>query len=230
MSLRRSEDQSLETRVAKWDFLEVTALYLSFKEWRNLEREGVSVRRIGMHKVRKSAKSCTRESKWCHTVAEADEIFVEDGGKREAGKVGWKYTVRAQMPGKVVMILHCRQWETMENIWDKWPKKLTVVAVWEKHAGQGSFKVMSQTNARDLARGRKRGPEIKDTEKGAPGWLSNWASAFSSGRDPGVLGSSPTSGSLHGACFSLCLCVRLSWINKNKILKKKKYLHMRIFT
>ena len=27
---------------------------------------------------------------------------------------------------------------------------------------------------------------------------------------PGVLGSSPTSGSLHGACFSLCLCLCLS--------------------
>ena len=33
-------------------------------------------------------------------------------------------------------------------------------------------------------------------------------SAFGSGRDPGVLGSSPTSGCLRGACscFSLCLC------------------------
>ena len=30
---------------------------------------------------------------------------------------------------------------------------------------------------------------------------------FTSGHDPGVLGLSPTSGSLHGACFSLCLCV-----------------------
>ena len=30
------------------------------------------------------------------------------------------------------------------------------------------------------------------------------------GRDPGDLGSSPTLGSLHGACFSLCLCLCLS--------------------
>ena len=55
---------------------------------------------------------------------------------------------------------------------------------------------------------------------GMPGWLSGWASAFDSGHDPGVTGSSPTSGSLHGAYFSLCLCLCLSlslclsWINK----------------
>ena len=37
-----------------------------------------------------------------------------------------------------------------------------------------------------------------------------------SGCDPGVLGSSPASGSLHGACFSpcLCLCFSLSLSNK----------------
>ena len=45
-----------------------------------------------------------------------------------------------------------------------------------------------------------------------PGWLSGWASAFGSGRDPTVLGSSPTLGSLGGSCFSLrlCLCLPLS--------------------
>ena len=53
---------------------------------------------------------------------------------------------------------------------------------------------------------------------GAPGWLSGWVSPFGSGRDPGVLGSSPISGSPQGACFSFCLCflplsVCLSWIN-----------------
>ena len=43
---------------------------------------------------------------------------------------------------------------------------------------------------------------------------------FCPGRDPGVLGSGPTSGFLCGACFSLCLClclslcVSLSWINE----------------
>ena len=46
-----------------------------------------------------------------------------------------------------------------------------------------------------------------------------------SGLDPGVLGSSPTSGSPQGACFSLCLCLCLSLcvsgINKKDI---RKYL------
>ena len=32
-----------------------------------------------------------------------------------------------------------------------------------------------------------------------------FSAAFSPGPDPGDLGSSPTSGFLHGACFSLCL-------------------------
>ena len=39
---------------------------------------------------------------------------------------------------------------------------------------------------------------------GRPGWLSGWASAFGSGRDPRVLGPSLTSGSPTG---NLCLCV-----------------------
>ena len=58
---------------------------------------------------------------------------------------------------------------------------------------------------------------FKNLTSGTPGCLSGWASAFGSGRDP-VRGSSPTSGSLRGACFSLCLCLCLSlclsWINK----------------
>ena len=45
---------------------------------------------------------------------------------------------------------------------------------------------------------------------GTPGWLRRLSSAFGSGHDPGVLGLSPTPGSLHGACFSLCLCLCLS--------------------
>ena len=45
---------------------------------------------------------------------------------------------------------------------------------------------------------------------GMPEWLSSWAYAFGSGHDPGVLGLSPASGSLHGACLSLCLCICLS--------------------
>ena len=50
---------------------------------------------------------------------------------------------------------------------------------------------------------------LKGGKKGIPGWLSGLAPAFGSGWDPGVPGSSPTSGSLHGACFSLCLRVWL---------------------
>ena len=51
------------------------------------------------------------------------------------------------------------------------------------------------------------------------GWLTSWASsAFSPGWDPGVRGSSPTSSSLHGACFSLPMSLSLSlsflWMNK----------------
>ena len=45
---------------------------------------------------------------------------------------------------------------------------------------------------------------------GIPGWLRDLAPAFGPGRDPGVPESSPTSGSQHGACFSLCLCLCLS--------------------
>ena len=37
-----------------------------------------------------------------------------------------------------------------------------------------------------------------------------FSAAFSPGPDPRDLGSSPTSGSLQGACFSLCLCLCLS--------------------
>ena len=44
---------------------------------------------------------------------------------------------------------------------------------------------------------------------GIPGWFSGLAPAFGPGHDPGVLGRSPASGSLHGACFSLC-CVSAS--------------------
>ena len=50
----------------------------------------------------------------------------------------------------------------------------------------------------------------KEKLGGIPGWLSGLAPAFGSGRDPGALGSSPTSGSLHGACFSLPLPPSLS--------------------
>ena len=37
-----------------------------------------------------------------------------------------------------------------------------------------------------------------------------FSAASALGYDPGDPGSSPASGSLHGACFSLCLCLCLS--------------------
>ncbi len=40
---------------------------------------------------------------------------------------------------------------------------------------------------------------------GAARVAQRFSAAFSPGPDPGDQGSSPTSGSLHGACFSLCL-------------------------
>ena len=49
----------------------------------------------------------------------------------------------------------------------------------------------------------------KSSSGGIPRWLSSLVPAFGPGRSPGVLGSSPTSGSRHGACFSLCLCLCL---------------------
>ena len=57
---------------------------------------------------------------------------------------------------------------------------------------------------------------------GIPGWLSGLEPAFGPGRDPGVLGSSPTSGSRHGACFSLCLCLCLSLCDYHKKKLKKE--------
>ena len=45
--------------------------------------------------------------------------------------------------------------------------------------------------------------EKNNKKMGIPGWLSGLVPAFSPGRDPGGPGSSPTLGSLHGACFSL---------------------------
>ena len=68
---------------------------------------------------------------------------------------------------------------------------------------------------------------LKTWSSGMPGWLRGWVSAFGSGCDPGVPRWSPTSGFLHGACFSLCLCLCLSpsmslMYKEIKSLKKKK--------
>ena len=54
--------------------------------------------------------------------------------------------------------------------------------------------------------GLKQESLFRNQFPGMPGWLSGLAPAFSPGCDPGDPRSSPTSGSLHGTCFSLCLC------------------------
>ena len=48
---------------------------------------------------------------------------------------------------------------------------------------------------------------ILRVQEGIPGWLSGLVPAFGPERYPRALGSSPMSSSLHGACFSLCLCL-----------------------
>ena len=45
---------------------------------------------------------------------------------------------------------------------------------------------------------------------GMHGWLSGLAPAFSPGCDPGDPGLGRAWGSLHGACFSLCLSLYVS--------------------
>ena len=53
--------------------------------------------------------------------------------------------------------------------------------------------------------------DIPHCDQKPPAWVAQRVSAaFSPGRDPGDPGSSPTSGSLRRACFSLCLCLCLS--------------------
>ena len=68
---------------------------------------------------------------------------------------------------------------------------------------------------------------------GTPGGLSGRASAFSSGRDPGVPRLSVTWGSLYGACFSLflhfCFSLCVSWIKIFKNVKKKAISLLSIF-
>ena len=57
---------------------------------------------------------------------------------------------------------------------------------------------------------------LKNVHKRQPWWLSSLAPAFSPGLESRVLGSSPTPGSLQGACFSLCLglCLSMSLMNE----------------
>ena len=51
------------------------------------------------------------------------------------------------------------------------------------------------------------GEGVKQLGMGAAPVAQRFGAACSLGCDPGDPGSSPTSGSLHGACFSLCLCL-----------------------
>ena len=53
-------------------------------------------------------------------------------------------------------------------------------------------------------------PLQSPTNGGSLGGSVVWCLPLALGCDPGVWGSSPRSGSLHGACFSLCLCLCLS--------------------
>ena len=63
--------------------------------------------------------------------------------------------------------------------------------------------------------------KLKTKQNGISGWLNGLAPAFSPGLDPGVMGSSPTSGSLWSLLLLLSLCVSLmDKINFKKILKK----------
>ena len=77
------------------------------------------------------------------------------------------------------------------------------------------------------------GSRPSTSQRSQEGWVwaaqvaQRFSTTFSPGPDPGDLGSSPTSGSLHRVCFSfacvsasLSLCV--SWINKQNLLKNKK--------
>ena len=52
---------------------------------------------------------------------------------------------------------------------------------------------------REGRQGRRRLIISEAGVRGVPGWLSSWAAAFGSGHDPGVLGSSPASGSPQGS-------------------------------
>ena len=59
---------------------------------------------------------------------------------------------------------------------------------------------------------------VNNTTLRAAPVAQRFGATFGLGCDPGDPGSSPTSGSLHGACFSLflCLCLSLSLSVMNK--------------
>ena len=77
----------------------------------------------------------------------------------------------------------------------------------DEEKGESSCIVGGNANWRTVWRFLKK---LKIELPGDPWWLSGLAPAFGPEHDPGVPGSSPTSGSRQGACFSLCLCLCLS--------------------
>ena len=76
------------------------------------------------------------------------------------------------------------------------------------HIGPGRLKGLSP--CLQLNGSSSKSSQVQNSCRGSPGWLSGCASAFGSGSDPRVLGSSPTSGSLQGAYLSFCLGLCLS--------------------
>ena len=104
------------------------------------------------------------------------------------------------VPYSVQVLLLSEKRESWQNI-----------PIYDMHAlNGGPYNVSWNKNAYFLQTGRF----------GEAGWLRGWASAFSSGRDPRVLGSSPTLGFLlreepaSPSAWVSALSVCLSWINK----------------
>ena len=141
----------------------------------------------------------------------------ERGKRRDAISVSlWKFLERSEVlttdgsPKLLVLIsLLTGKW------WcSAWRKLLFFITMNTHDFSAFPFSLWRESPWKTAAKSQFRNFE----ETVAPGLLSSWASAFSSGCDPGVLGSSPTLGSPQGACFSLWLCLYLSlclsWINK----------------
>ena len=70
--------------------------------------------------------------------------------------------------------------------------------------------IVSPSQSTSWVQGGQNFMLLRWQNEGIPGWLNNLVPAFGPRHDSGDLGSSPTSGSLHGACFSLCLYLCLS--------------------
>ena len=86
------------------------------------------------------------------------------------------------------------------------PKANLVTSVSQFHINTGCC----LTNYSGHHKQGKMALEMVGGSCGAPGSLSGGVSAFGSGHDPRVLGSSSASGSPWEVCFSLCLCLYLS--------------------